>query len=70
MLRYLIVLIALSISLVGCAGWQQETKLPFPASPTLTFVPVNTQYCLSSDDAKGLAIFLDQLEAFKHAYRR
>ena len=70
MLRYLIASIALSISLVGCAGWQQETKLPFPASPKLTFVPVDTRYCLSRDDANGLAIFFDQLEAFKHAYRR
>jgi len=70
MLRYLIVLIALSISLVGCAGWQQETKPPFPASPKLTFVPMDTQRCLSRDDAKGLAIFFDQLEAFKHAYQR
>jgi hypothetical protein len=68
--RYLLVLIVLSISLAGCAGWQGESKLPFPTSPKLTFVQVDARYCLARDDAKSLAIFFDQLEAFRHAHKR
>ena len=70
MSRSWIVSTVLSISLAGCAGWQGESKLPFPTSPKLTFVQVDTRYCLARDDARGLAIFFDQLEAFRHAHKR
>ena len=71
-----IVLIVLSSSLVtGCAGWTWQTKLPFPASPKLTFVRSDApnglpQRCLTREGALGLSIFFDELEAFKHAYNR
>ena len=75
MLRYLIASIVLSSSLAGCAGWQGESRLPFPTSPKLTFVKSIApnglpQYCFSREGASDLSAFFDQLEAFKHAHER
>ncbi len=75
MMKSWIVLIVLSSSLVtGCAGWAQR-GLPFPLSPSLLFTPPDVssdrkQYCLYPDDARRLAIYFDEIEAFKHAYER
>ena len=67
--------IVLSISLAGCAGWQGESRLPFPTSPKLTFIRSDApnglpQYCLTREGASDLSAFFDGLEAFKHAYKR
>jgi hypothetical protein len=73
--RSWIVSIVLSISLVGCAGWQGESKLPFPTSPKLTFIRSDApnglpQYCLTREGASDLSAFFDGLEAFKRAFTR
>ena len=73
--RSWIVLIVLLTSLVGCAGWQGESKLPFPTSPKLTFIRSDApnglpQYCLTREGASDLSAFFDGLEAFKRAYNR
>ena len=76
MSRSWIASIVLSSSLVtGCAGWQGESKLPFPTSPKLTFIRSDApnglpQYCLTREGASDLSTFFDGLEAFKRAYAR
>lgn len=57
--------------LAGCISVNVvPTALPLPEAPELTFISQTGQICLSEADANKLNKFLQQLDAFRHAWER
>ena len=65
----LIVLVA--ILMMACVSVNViPTALPLPEAPALTFKSCPPDICLSEPDANNLRKYLDQLNAFRHAWER
>lgn len=64
---------AVLLALSACAtGIREPVGLPFPESPPLAWTVSRTgeSVCLSVEDGGRLLKFMDQINAFRHAWER
>ena len=63
-------LAVIAVLLFGCVHVGITPDLPFPQAPGLQFVPVQGNICLDEAQANNLALYLEELHAYRQAVHR